>query len=265
MRFSILGESATIKDDLGRDVLPETRRRQHLVRSLVCVLAYQDWALSARQLKPLIWRDADSRNLTSNLTSLIYDARRLIPRDRLISTLGRDGTTRYHLDRRAGDEVDVELFRAAFTLGRQARDAGDLHTAASSYSRALLLWSSDEAGVSLGDFPKTPIMLKNRENLLSQRRQASEAYIEVRLALGHHIADLADEIHGLIQTQQTNTRLHHLRILSLYRAGRRGEALLAYEDAVKMFERLPPTSLGHDLDRLRERIVNDDPRLLHEG
>ncbi|QXJ25882.1 hypothetical protein AGRA3207_007447 [Actinomadura graeca] len=254
MQISMLGESLVIKDDHGRNVLPQTRRRQQRLRGLLCALSFEDWAMTARQLKALVWAHEDYRDLTSALTSLIYDARRLLPPDRLITTSGADGTRRYRIQRRSGDRVDVDQFRTAYELAQQACRTGDLDTAARHYGKALALWHTDQP-TPLGDLPEA--MSGHREKLLAQRRHASEAYAETRLALGQHTTALAEEISALIRNQPANTRLHHLRILTLHRSGRPAEALLAYREAAQALQQLP----GSDLERLRDRIVADDPAL----
>ncbi|MFC4048287.1 BTAD domain-containing putative transcriptional regulator [Actinomadura syzygii] len=258
MEISILGR-LVLRDDHGNAVV-QTYGGPHLVPALICILALKDGAWSGPELKTLLWEH--DRDLTSSWTSLTRRARLVLP-DRRLETERGKVPPHYRLKRLRGDVFDVADFRTAMAHATRSHKAGDLRAAANSYGAALRLWRSDGSEPLLPDFPETYAMRQNEHyvDLLREYQSATEGYAETRLELGEHSVELADCLHGLITRQPGNTRLHLLRMIILYRLGRKGEALRAHHEAQAMFdhhfEAAPPPVLDH----VREQIARDDPRL----
>lgn len=261
MEVSILGE-LEIRNDEGTPIWPGHRRPHPLIRALICVLALQDRPWPGAQLKALLWDD-DERDLTSRWTSLIYRARQVLPPGRLVTEPGRGGVPHYSLRRGAGDSVDVDRFRDLMRRAERAGDVGDLQAARSHYRKALALWRTGDAGPLLPDFPVTYVMQQHPDyiRLLHQYRDAAEAYAELCLDLGQYGLELADELCEFLTHLPVNIKLHRLRMLTLCRAGRKGEALAAYREALTSFQWHVGAAPGPELDQLRDQIVCDDPRL----
>ncbi|MFC4048288.1 BTAD domain-containing putative transcriptional regulator [Actinomadura syzygii] len=258
MEISILGP-LEITDEHGRAVV-RAHGGPHLVPALLCILALREQSWSGAELKTLLWER--ERDLTSSWTTLIYRTRLLLP-DRRLETERGMVPPHYRLKRLPGDVFDVERFRDAMDHATRSRNAGDLTTAAERYHEGLRLWRSDGSGPLLPDFPATYLMRQNDQylELLRQYRDAAEGYGETILELGGHGQCLADALGHFIARQPDDARLHQLRMIALYRAGRKGEALQAHRDACAIFqhhfEAPPPPAL----DRVREQIAHDDRRL----
>jgi DNA-binding SARP family transcriptional activator len=232
-----------------------------MVRELVCILALQRTSATSAYLKKLLWEDIDN-DKTSTWTSLVSRARQSLPPGFLISEKGR--ITRYRLDLDSDkDIVDIDIFRGAIASAKKCHKDGDLRAAADLYKQALAPWRGGSEYPPLCDFPSTLAMQEHPDYrpLQRQYRDAIESYAEVELTLGEYGVQLADTVREFIIYQPTNVRLHQLRMLALYRLGRKGEALAAYQDARAIFKREDMGPPGPALEQLRNRMTHDDPLL----
>ncbi|WP_433470123.1 AfsR/SARP family transcriptional regulator [Spirillospora sp. CA-128828] len=254
------GDLAVLRDD-GQNVFSENSSPQHRIRNLVCVLALGDQGFSASELKPLIWRPKECSDQTSALTSLIYNARRVLPPGRLITSPPGKGPRRYSLLCQDSD-IDVACFLLAVGKAERSRANGRLEESARHYAQAASLWPTTTSSArALPDFPRTRLMLQIRDRLLAHRREVAEAYAETQLRLGRHTASLADEILQSIRAHPTNTRLWRLHIIALYRAGYKGDALRADEAVRTLFEDEFQAGPGTGMDQLQAQVLADDPVL----
>ena len=93
------------------------------------------------------------------------------------------------------------------------------------------------------------------------RAAAVEDRVEADLALGRG-GELVAELEVLVAREPLRERLHGQLMLALYRAGRQGEALDAYRDAVRTLDAELGLRPGPELDRLQQAILAQDPTLL---
>ncbi|GAA2638946.1 SAM-dependent methyltransferase [Actinomadura fulvescens] len=247
-------------DDHGARIEPQAKR----LRNLICILAWEDWSVPSRQLKGLLW-EPDGRDYTSALTTLVYKVRKVLPPDRLVNEHEPHRDQRYRLVRRPGDSVDTERFASLSTLGDRARGERDYSRAADLYQEALALWRGDPEDPPLPDLPETLAMQGLCEPLLARRRLITEQHIETLLTLGRHSPVLAQQIRVHLRYDPANEHLHGLLMHCLYRDGRKGEALLAFNEAAASLDELLDAPPGPALQRLRDRIVVDDPELQWKG
>lgn len=242
MRVTVL-RRAEITNGTGHPIQIPQRKMRHLI----AILALAATPVPPARLQQLLWDD-DGREMGSALTTLISRLRPLIP-----LTKTSDG---YGLD--LGDEAttDLDEFRA---LTDEARDLieGDLPKACRLYQRAVGLW----ANPLLPDLPDTAAMDVIRIGLADELRDAQAALIATRLALGHHDSELVHEIRTLLETDPLNEHLWAQLVLALYRAGRKADALAAYDDAHTTLLIETGTEPSNELLIMRDRVGRNDPAL----
>jgi DNA-binding SARP family transcriptional activator len=125
----------------------------------------------------------------------------------------------------AEDAVDVVRFERAVAGARLARSDGAAPDAVSSAFRdALALW----AGPALADINGEPFVAGERRRLEELRLVATEDYIAAELAGGRH-AEAVGELERMVDGHPLRERLWELLITALYRSGRQGDALAAYQ------------------------------------
>ena len=218
------------------------------------------------------------------LAALLLDAGRVVPMDRLVDVMWDDGgpatAVRQVQDavsglRRALADAGVpglvatrgggyqlqpatdQLDLLRFDHGRREarRVAGDPALTVPALRRALACWR----GPALAGLTGTALRAE-AERLDALRVAVHKQCLEAELALGRHqevVAELA-ALHG---EQPLDERVAELRLLALYRSGRRGEALDAYREV----RRRLADELGIDpapaLQRTHQGILDADPAL----
>jgi DNA-binding SARP family transcriptional activator len=147
------------------------------------------------------------------------------------------------------DYLDVREFRELVATARTVREAYPARSA-ELLQRAVELWRDPQ----LPDLPDPRLMA---EELLFERRDAVEALVEVQMALGRH-GVVAREVPALLAEDQFNDRLWLSLLLALYRDGRKGEALRAFEQAREVHLSEIGTEPGVVLQGMRDRIAAND-------
>lgn len=148
--------------------------------------------------------------------------------------------------------VDHAAFVNAADRGRAALAAGDAATASAELHTALDLWR----GTALGGV--TEALARSEGPTLEEDRLAVlEERIEADLALDRH-AELIGELQGHVGTAPYRERLRHQLMVALWRAGRRAEALNAYQDCRRLFVTELGVEPGSDLQELQHAILADD-------
>ncbi|QIY60602.1 BTAD domain-containing putative transcriptional regulator [Streptomyces sp. RPA4-2] len=119
---------------------------------------------------------------------------------------------------------DVREFERLAGLGYRAMDGADFPGAARHLRAALALWS----GPPLADVQAGPHLATQVKRLEESRLCALDQRIEADLRLGRH-RELLAELTVLVSRYPTHESLCGQYMLALYRSGRRGEALDAYQ------------------------------------
>ncbi|MEU0038147.1 BTAD domain-containing putative transcriptional regulator [Streptomyces sp. NPDC006333] len=119
---------------------------------------------------------------------------------------------------------DVREFERLAGLGYRAMDGADFPEAARHLRAALALWS----GPPLADVQAGPHLATQVKRLEESRLCALDQRIEADLRLGRH-RELLAELTVLVSRYPTHESLCGQYMLALYRSGRRGEALDAYQ------------------------------------
>ncbi len=143
--------------------------------------------------------------------------------------------------------------------GGAAVRAGDWVAAFGGLGQALVLWR----GAPFADAGCERLAREQVPPLCELRLQAAEWRAEAGLALGRH-AELAGELAGWCAAEPLRERFAVLRMLALYRAGRQGDALAAYQQARRMLVDELGVEPGEELRRLHQQILARDTALAAE-
>ncbi len=207
---------------------------------------HQGSVLSADVLVELLWGEDPPRTAAKALQTHISALRRALG-DGFVLTQGTGWAI-------AESEVDASRYKSAARLARDAAATGDASQAVARFEEALALWRG---------IPELP----------DSRRGASEKtrWIEGHAALVEDRADAllatarAAEIIGELEAAVADAPLRERRwgqlMLALYRAGRQGDALGAYQRARTMLADELGIDPGSELRRLEAAIVAQDASL----
>lgn len=148
-------------------------------------------------------------------------------------------------------ELDLTVFQELADQGQRAAAAGDLSLAAERMHGALALWRGRPAeDVSLHG-PVLGLISALEERHL----ELHEAWVEARLAIGHHVGLIAD-LRTLLAANPSRERLAELLMLALYRCGRQAEALAVYADTRRWLMDELGVEPGLALRRLQHDILS---------
>jgi DNA-binding SARP family transcriptional activator len=155
------------------------------------------------------------------------------------------------------DEFDLGRFERLCEDGRRALAAGSYGRAAARLRAALGEWR----GPALADVAFEPFAPPEIARLEDLRAAAIEDRVEADLAMGRG-GELVGELERLVAAEPLRERLRGQLVLALYRAGRQGEALDAYREAVRTLDAELGLHPGPELERLQQAILAHDPALL---
>ena len=180
-------------------------------------------------LAEVIWGDDAPGNPTNALQTHVSYLRRTLAG-------AADGSTQSIVTRPGGYVLDVPPERIdsiRFVRGiERARRQGEVGTALGltaaldGIEQALALWRG-EPYVDAGD---RPFIVGEVTRLVEARLTAVECRVDYLLALGRHQEAVA-ELGSLVVDHPLRERFHEQLILGLYRSGRQGDALRAYQRA----------------------------------
>ncbi|WP_336205856.1 AfsR/SARP family transcriptional regulator [Nonomuraea sp. LPB2021202275-12-8] len=246
MTFAILGPLEVRRDG---EVVEIAGQRLRTLLGLLVLDASR--TVPVERLVAGIWDDRVPSGVGNALQALVSRLRAALGKNQVRQILVADPAG-YRL--MAGpDQVDVRRFGVLARQGQEALAGGDARTAADTLREALALWR----GPVLADLPRE-VIAADVARLESRRLTVAEDRIEAELRLGRH-AGLLDELSGLLAAHPLRERLHGQRMRALYGAGRRVEALAAYEAARRTFR----DELGADpspaLAELHMSMLRDQP------
>lgn len=204
--------------------------------------------VSAETLIDLLWGTQPPRTAAKALQTHISSLRRALG-DGFVLTEGTGWTL-------ATTAVDAPRYKAATRAGRDAATAGDTNAAVASFDEALNLWRG---------IPELP---DSRRGVAEKTRwiEAHAALIEDRadalLATGR-AAEIVGELEAAVAEAPLRERRWAQLMLALYRAGRQGEALGAYQRARSLIADELGVDPGPELRRLAAAIIAQDAALDH--
>ena len=239
LELRILGPLEVVGDD-GLAVDVGGRRPQAL---LVALALAHSHPVPADRLLDEIWRGQD-RPDRNRLQTVISRLRRVLG-DGRISTRGGG----YALEIPA-ESFDAARFDQLVADGGAALRAADAAAAARLLRRAIGLWR----GSALPEFADEDFARPVITRLEESRLAATEDRVEAELMLGRH-GELAGELDALVQEHPLRERLWGQLMVALYRSGRQGDALRAYQRARAVLAEELGVDPGSELKRLESAVL----------
>lgn len=200
----------------------------------------------ADTLVELLWGEDPPRTAAKALQTHVSSIRRALG-DGFVLTHGAGWTL-------AESEVDASRYKSAARLGRDAAAAGDTSQAVARFEEALALWRG------------TPELPDGRRGTSEKTRwiESHAALVEDRadalLATGR-AAEVIGDLEAAVAEAPLRERRWGQLMLALYRAGRQGEALGAYQRARSLLADELGVDPGPKLRRLEAAIVAQDASL----
>lgn len=216
-------------------------------RAILTMLGlHADAVVSADTLLELLWGDEPPRTAAKALQTHISSLRRTLG-DGFVLTQGTGWTL-------STTEIDASRYKVAEKLGRDAFATGDVGQAAARFDEALALWRG------IPELPDGPRGASEKTRWIEGHAALVEDRADALLASGR-AAEIIGELEAAVGDAPLRERRWAQLILALYRAGRQGEALGAYQRARSLLADELGVDPGPDLRRLETAIVAQDESL----
>ena len=250
MEFRILGPLEVAAD--GRP-LPAGGTRERALLAILLIHAGE--VVSADRLVEELWGDDLPGNPPNALQVVVSRVRKALEAaagpSRLITR--KPG---YALDVRP-EELDAGRFRR---LVAEARQAAPAERGLALLEEALGLWR----GPALAEFAAEGFAREEIARLEEERLRAVEMKVEAELALGRP-AQLVGELKALVAANPLRERLRGQLMLALYRSGRQGEALRAFQEGRSVLVDELGVDPGPELQELHQQILLQAASLIPEA
>lgn len=210
MRFGVLGP---LRIEGGQ--VPGPAKHRTLLAAL---LLSAGETVPVERLMSVVWDDRPPASAGSVLRVYVSALRKLVAGIRTVP-----GGYLIDVER---DDVDCHRFERLVGGARQARAAGRVAEAADGFRAALALWR----GQALADLESSVLRRTHAVPLEELRLTALEERVELDLRLGRG-AEVIGELRALVGAHPLRERAWVRLIEALQQAGRRSEALGAYQDA----------------------------------
>jgi DNA-binding SARP family transcriptional activator len=225
LRIAILGPLAATHH--SQPVAPRAAKP----RTLLAVLAaHANDVLPMDALIAELWNDSPPRNARTTIQTYILCLRKLVSAAAQDAGAPDDAkkvfvtTPAGYLLRVPPDSVDASHFERLANVGHRARERQDYVAAARAFAEALSWWR----GPAFVDVQTGRRLRLYAQRLREARLNVLDCRIEADLRLGRH-HEMLGELSAVTAQHPTHEGLVAHLMLALYRAGRRCEALEAYQ------------------------------------
>lgn len=216
-------------------------------RAILTMLGLHDGSVvPADVLIKLLWGDDPPRTAAKALQTHVSSLRRTLG-DGVVVTEGAGW-------RLNGAEVDASRYKLAAKSGRDATAAGDTSQAAARFEEALVLWRG------IPELPDGQRGLSEKTRWIESHAALVEDRADALLATGR-AAEVIGDLEAAVAEAPLRERRWGQLMLALYRAGRQGEALGAYQRARSLLADELGVDPGPELRRLETAIVAQDHSL----
>ena len=199
--------------------------------------------VSADTLVELLWGEDPPRTAAKALQTHISSLRRALG-DGFVLTEGTGWTL-------AESEVDASRYKSAARLGRDAAATGDTSQAVARFEEALALWRG------IPELPDGRRGTSEKTRWIEGHAALVEDRADALLATGR-AAEIIGELEAAVAEAPLRERRWGQLMLALYRAGRQGDALGAYQRARTLLADELGVDPGPELRRLEAAIVAQD-------
>jgi len=244
MQFGVLGPLEALDEDRS---LQLGGPKQRTVLAHLVLRANN--LVTAERLIDALWGEEPPESARNTLQTYIKHLRKLVGPERIEHV-----SSGYVLRVDAG-ELDILRFE---TLVEDARALIplDLPTAAKDLRRALGLWR----GPALDDLSEQPSLRPEITRLEELRIATVEERIGADLALGRH-RELIPELDAFVAHHPYRERAWGQLMIALYRSGRQGDALAAYQRARGVLTEELGIDPSPELQHVQEQILRQDAAL----
>jgi DNA-binding SARP family transcriptional activator len=216
-------------------------------RAILTMLGLHDGSVVAADvLIELLWGEDPPRTAAKALQTHVSSLRRTLG-DGVVVTEGTGWTWR-------GPVVDAARYKSAAKAGREAAAADDTTQAVARFEEALALWRG------IPELPDGQRGASEKTRWIESHAALVEDRADALLATGR-AAEIIGELEGAVADAPLRERRWGQLMLALYRAGRQGEALRAYQRARVLLADELGVDPGPDLRRLEAAIVAQDSAL----
>ena len=202
--------------------------------------------VSADTLVELLWGDDPPRTAAKALQTHISSLRRTLG-DGFVLTEGTGWTL-------STTEIDATRYRLSARMGRDAVAAGDTSQAVARFDEALTLWRGTP------ELPDGSRGVSEKTRWIEGHAALVEDRADALLATGR-AAEIIGDLEAAVADAPLRERRWGQLMLALYRAGRQGEALGAFQRARSLLADELGVDPGPDLRRLEAAIVAQDAAL----
>ncbi|MEV4224443.1 BTAD domain-containing putative transcriptional regulator [Nonomuraea sp. NPDC049725] len=237
MRFRVLGP-LRVEDGQG----PGPAKHRALLAAL---LLSAGRAVPVERLVSVLWGDQPPQSADPVLRVYVSALRKIV--DGIITVPGG------YLIAADPDEVDCHRFERLVGQARKARDAGAVAEAAGTFREALGLWR----GQALADVDSAELRRAHGVPLEELRLTALEERVELDLRLGRG-AEVVGELRALVNAHPLRERAWAHLLAALHQAGRRSEALAAYQEARRILVDDLGLEPGAELREAHERVLRGE-------
>lgn len=247
MQFKILGPLEVWADGASLDI---TAPRQRAVLAILLIEANR--VVSLDRLIDRLYGGEPPRHAVGSVQAYVSHLRRLLEPNRPPRAPPQVLVSRPSGYTLVVDPLlfDAACFEAALSVGRDALAEGRPEAALVKADEALGLWR----GPALAEFTYEAFAQPQAARLEALRIDAAECRIDAHLALGDHQLVVAEAQH-LLSEHPLRERLWAALMLALYRCGRQGEALEAYQRCRALLAEELGVDPGPELRRLEADVL----------
>lgn len=248
MRFNILGPLEINLDAHRTFVVGGSKTGQ----VLGLLLARRQETVSVDVFIEELWGERPPRSALTTLQTYIYHARRLFARESL-APLERDLlVTRPagYMVRLEADELDASVFEDLVREGKSYLEMNRADLAAKLLRKSLDLWR----GPAFASIPVGNVLNAHATRLNELRIRGTQLLMQAERQLGRY-QEIIPELRSLVVTYELNEYFHAQLIEALYRSGRRGEALQAYQHLRRVLDSQLGLEPGPEIQQLQQEIL----------
>jgi DNA-binding SARP family transcriptional activator len=245
MEFRVLGSMEVIEN--GRGPIPIGGPKQRAV--LAHLLLRANHLVPTDVLIDEVWGEEPPETVRNALQTYASHLRKALGPERL------EGSRAGYILRADPAELDAVRFQSLLRDARRLLPI-DAKAAVGTFDHALDLWR----GPAFADLGAEPSLRSEAARLDDLKLAALEERIDAQLTLGEP-GEVIGELEGLTARHPLRERFWEQLMLALYRSGRQGEALAAYQRAREILADELGIDPSPELRKLHERILAQSPDL----